>query len=522
MISPVNSFEQHVSARILDFLDSRTPWHRALWTVGSVLTLAEVLEAAEAAQARALSERAVKFLANHAQGLIGLDVGIGSVERRRVVQQALNAKPDVEDLHYHVVSTELPNVRGMYLKRWSDALAQPDHGLRPERTARSIVSHLLDLEFSSNFLHRWWKYRLHHQEEVRPLSAIVLEAHTLAQARPRDFEVLVVFESAVDQRAGTPADLMTSQQVSSWLSTNGSDSRGIRQSGGLLIRVSALDSGIAAQRAAELLDRLTSRVALGTKSGFKVHGQVWVGGEQQSYRVDRIRRGVAVRALQREKQVYASGTPNLLDAALELLSHLQISSPSAAVAGGWAAIEALLSEASDRASAADRLAMLVACSYPRAELTVLSYAIEQLGGDLAAQVEMAPSNRDRAVAVMQGLAAFAGEERLGVSEKAALARMRALVASPRRVLADVRDHAAAAFRRLYRQRNLVLHWGKTDAVALRASLRTAAPLSGAGFDRIVHAHYVDRLKPLELTARAQVALATVGSATGPSCVDLLS
>ena len=315
---------------------------------------------------------------------------------------------------------------------------------------------------------------------------------------------------------------MTSQQVSSWLSTNGSDSRGIRQSGGLLIRVSALDSGIAAQRAAELLDRLTSRVALGTKSGFKVHGQVWVGGEQQSYRVDRIRRGVAVRALQREKQVYASGTPNLLDAALELLSHLQISSPSAAVAGGWAAIKALLSEASDRASAADRLAMLVACSYPRAELTVLSYAIEQLGGDLAAQVEMAPSNRDRAVAVMQGLAAFAGEERLGVSEKAALARMRALVASPRRVLADVRDHAAAAFRRLYRQRNLVLHWGKTDAVALRASLRTAAPLSGAGFDRIVHAHYVDRLKPLELTARAQVALATVGSATGPSCVDLLS
>ena len=94
MISPVNSFEQHVSARILDFLDSRTPWHRALWTVGSVLTLEEVLEAAEAAQARALSERAVKFLANHAQGLIGLDVGIGSVERRRVVQQALNAKPE--------------------------------------------------------------------------------------------------------------------------------------------------------------------------------------------------------------------------------------------------------------------------------------------------------------------------------------------------------------------------------------------------------------------------------------------
>jgi hypothetical protein len=41
-------------------------------------------------------------------------------------------------------------------------------------------------------------------------------------------------------------------------------------------------------------------------------------------------------------------------------------------------------------------------------------------------------------------------------------------------------------RRLYRQRNLVLHWGRMNAVGLRAALRTAAPLVGAGMDRIAH------------------------------------
>ena len=166
--------------------------------------------------------------------------------------------------------------------------------------------------------------------------------------------------------------------------------------------------------------------------------------------------------------------------------------------------------------------MLVACSYPRAELTLLSYSIKELGGELGERIDVAASNRDRAAVVMEALAAIPGEDRLGVSDRAALVRVRALSANPRKVLADVSEHAAASFRRLYRQRNLVLHWGKTSAVALRASLRTAAPLAGAGFDRIVHAHYVDGLKPLELTARAKVALATAGSASGPSYVDLLS
>src|SRR5690606_36455774 len=104
---------------------------------------------------------------------------------------------------------------------------------------------------------------------------------------------------------------------------------------------------------------------------------------------------VWVEALERENQLYNSKPSGSIDAALELLSHLQSSSPGAAVAGGWAAIEALLSEPDDRAAAAERLAMLAACSYPRAELTKLSYVLERTDASFASKVHGVVENRQR-------------------------------------------------------------------------------------------------------------------------------
>ena len=46
-------------------------------------------------------------------------------------------------------------------------------------------------------------------------------------------------------------------------------------------------------------------------------------------------------------------------------------------------------------------------------------------------------------------------------------------------------------------------------------------LVGAGMDRIIHAHYVGNVEPLPLTARAQIALATIGTAAGPGITTLL-
>ena len=76
-------------------------------------------------------------------------------------------------------------------------------------------------------------------------------------------------------------------------------------------------------------------------------------------------------------------------------------------------------------------------------------------------------------------------------------------------------------RRLYRQRNIVVHGGTTAAIALDAALRTAAPLVGAGLDRLVHANLISKIEPLGLAARAENSLALVADPLGPTLPDLL-
>ena len=78
-----------------------------------------------------------------------------------------------------------------------------------------------------------------------------------------------------------------------------------------------------------------------------------------------------------------------------------------------------------------------------------------------------------------------------------------------------------SLRRLYRQRNIVLHGGSTQSVALNATLRTAAPLVGAGLDRLTHAYLVDGVLPLALAAKAELRLGLVGARDAPSVTDLL-
>jgi hypothetical protein len=100
--------------------------------------------------------------------------------------------------------------------------------------------------------------------------------------------------------------------------------------------------------------------------------------------------------------------------------------------------------------------------------------------------------------------------------------MQELVNDPSRLIRDIETHIASAFRRLYRHRNLVLHGGKIDAVALRTTLRTVAPLVGAGMDRIAHSWFVDGVEPIPLVAKAQMRLANLTKKSGQAIVDLLS
>jgi hypothetical protein len=58
-------------------------------------------------------------------------------------------------------------------------------------------------------------------------------------------------------------------------------------------------------------------------------------------------------------------------------------------------------------------------------------------------------------------------------------------------------------------------------VALDATLRTAAPLVGAGLDRVAHAYLVHGTTPLALAATAETSLALAGAQDAPLVTDLL-
>jgi hypothetical protein len=522
LIDPSNVYESHVGARLLDFFDTRSLWNRKLWNIGLHLTLSEILEAVAAVRAGVLSDASLDTLTSVARRVVGTDPGAGAEEERAVLQSALKPKLRPGGLDYYLIAQHQATIGPAYLSRWTRALRAASRP-RAERAARAVASHLLDHGFSTGYMHRWWSYRIWHEPATRSLADLVEDAHLLALTPARKFEALM----PVTTTTRVPPDLTIAEWrppalVSEWLRGNDFDSSGIRQSGGLLFTVDACDPEAAVARVSEITDQLVARMTVSTRRPLKPLGQVWIKGEPKPYVMERAVRGVWVEALERENQLYNIDSSETMHAAIELLSHLQSSSPGAAVAGGWAAIEALLSEPDDRANAADRLAMLVACSFPRAELTALSYVLERRCATLTPLLSDVRENSRRCDIVADNLGqVIASPDALGASDRAAVARMSAVLKNPHDALCDIRDHAIVAFRRLYRQRNLVLHWGRTDAVALRASLRTAAPLVGAGIDRIIHAYYVDRLSPLQLVARAKMALATVGTLAGPPCTRLL-
>lgn len=141
---------------------------------------------------------------------------------------------------------------------------------------------------------------------------------------------------------------------------------------------------------------------------------------------------------------------------------------------------------------------------------------------MAADVlSVAEDNRGRCNIV---LATYGSALRLVLSrssDAAAQERMLALIDNPRATLTKVRSHVQHAFRRMYRQRNIVVHGGEVSGTSLEVALRTAAPLVGAALDRMAHAQLVDGVSPLALAARAEISLELVGTPSGKGLAELL-
>ncbi|MEU3649436.1 hypothetical protein AB0E59_39100 [Lentzea sp. NPDC034063] len=533
------AYRQHVIARLNDYFRAEgILWTRRLWDVGSILALEELYEVGIWQPRKVIAPSAMDWHRRQLKRLVGPDHGMGDKNLRRELVALLESSQLADPSPGHRRLRQLiDHARVDYLDRWSAAL-QAGKECKPERLARTMASHLLDLGYTAEFLTSWIAgfSRSH-----ATINDIIVAASDLARQPTREFTVLLALDTIPNRAvAEQTSGWLHRGAVVDWLKTHGHDSSGVRSGGGFEYKISARDSYAAAEKARQVYERLLARSQFIRKNrgGLTALPQLWVAGHSEPLALAGRARSADVLALVHMNHLYdANGQRSPIDDALELAAPInQSGAPGPAVAGAWAAVESLLAhpgdpseeERSGKAIAADRLAKIIACSWPRAELTTLVYRHKATGpgDDLVRRATSCDTNRERAQVMLAEIEAnklgnlnFAGLTRY--NDLAAAERVLECTNDPKRILNEISEAVTIALRRLYRARNMVLHGGSTSSVVLEAALRTAAPLVGAGLDRIAHHFFESSTNPLDLAARAELAIDLVGGDTTLSLVDLL-
>ncbi len=412
-----------------------------------------------------------------------------------------------------------------YGPAWSRAGASP-----VEFTARAFASYLLDAGFSQEHLHRWIRARRGGLTDVAAVAGAV--ATMFGSMPPKSYETFIPCSAPFDKPTdvGGAARWIDGAEAAAWLAQHVPEPETRRHSGGFLVNVERRDPWAAIDAARELVARADARVrvARASNESIRVDGWARVAENPRDFDVRPKARQVEIGSLHRQDAVYRfdGGLPSATDDVLELASYMESPSAGSAVAGGWAAVEALLIRPGEGSHhlAADRLAALVTCSLPRAEMTTLAYKHMESGATdaLAEAIAATTTNFDKVHLIEQHLRDGDRLTLASHSDAAAEARMIEIINHPEVGLGKVHTYVTESVRRLYNQRNTVSHSGSLRSAALNATTRTAFSLVGAGLDRVVHAQLLEpNLDPLALVARAETELRMVGTPGSRSLGALL-
>lgn len=536
---PASAYSRHVNARFRDFTNPRTPWSRRLWDVGTFLTLEELHEVGQWLDRQVLSPSAVNWLQRSLEARLGQDAAFGSKELRQQLTQCLRSdltvRSDGRRRLRHVIDVARPG----YLDRWAAQVAL-DEPPGAERAARATAAHLLDSGHSLVGLRRW----LGEHSQCSAVDLLV-QAAELADKGPRMFSIWVRVNDLPEiVRLADPLPHFTRHaSLPGPIADKLRSLDSIPALGAFNYTVEARDAERAVELVSEVIERMRARARFAHSNRHIVFSsEVYVETEDRFIELRVPDRNAAIMSLMTEGQLldvipaktYAAER-HAIDDALELAAPLNSGGLAPAISGAWAALEALLTDSQDsdkkegKVGAATHAARLVACSWPRAELTALSYRIDPergTGRELSARLDVAETNRDRSQIIADQLRNTGQIPLLRTwrlpSDAAAVTRMNRLLANPTGMLTQVSDYVEGSLRRMYRCRNVIVHGGSTRGDVLDSTLRVVAPLVGATLDRITHAHIVLGIEPLELATRADAAVALASDhSMGPHIVDLL-
>lgn len=518
-----SSYSRHVSARFGDFVNPATPWPRRLWNVGTFLSLEELHEAGYWVDRRVLSQSAVDWLKHDMEELLGRETALGSKDIRRELTATLKSDLTIRSDGRRRLRDIIDRSHTGYIERWAHQVATespPD----AEWASRAVVAHLLDSGHSMTGLRRW--------HSMHPgLSAVDLftAAGALVSASPTSFRMWVpVFELPAKIDLDTVRNFVPANKLNANVATVFQTNIKRAVIGSFEYNIVARDAERAAEICAEVLDSIKSRLRFSPSKASRLTTapRVFVEDEKRFIDLKPYRRGVGLSSLLTAGELLnhqplknLAAKRNFVDDAFELAAPLVSGSTAPAISGSWAALEALLVDSRDsdqkegKVVAAKNAARIVACSWPRAELTTLSYQIDpkRLGGkELVARLDQTTTNRARSEVIAThiregGNLPLSRSWRIP-SDSAAVTRMKKLVSDPSDVLERVSGYMESSFRRLYRCRNVIVHGGSTRGDVLDSSLRVSAPLVGAALDRIVHANISSGATPLMLATSADLSI----------------
>lgn len=519
--APGPSPTELIIGRLRDFFAQRTPWHRRLWNIGTSLGLLEVIEYADACASGAVARtEGLQFVVATARREVARDPGVaplateidaclGDLDVATPGRIPAPRRDELEQL--------LLRVNAEYLDNWCNVGA----GSPVEFTSRALAAHLLDLGYSSDHLHRWISAV---GPNVTSVAMLAAETKAMVGRMPvRSYRLFVPCAApfAKPPVASGPVAWLDGKQAAEWLSANVPDAEERRHAGGFLVEVQSRDPWSAVEAARRLVARADARVKVSRPSDESIRFDGWarIAGDGRRYQLRHKPRQVEIGSLFRQDAVYdfEGDVSTATDDALELASYMESASDGAAITGGWAAIEALLIRPGEGSHhfAADRLASLLACSLPRAELTPLAYRHEENANasQLLTDIQAAQTNFEKVRLIEDHLRAGGSLALADVSDFAAEARIRAIIGDPAGELSRIQVYFTESLRRLYNQRNTVAHSGSLGSATLAATVRTSFSLVGAGLDRIIHAQLESRgrLAPLNLVARAETELRLVGT-----------
>jgi hypothetical protein len=409
----------------------------------------------------------------------------------------------------------LPQIGAAYLENWAREFAKPEYsrfdgnggfkGEPPAKAAAKMLSFLLDQGISRKYLSAWLGYRVKYAEESIDLSTFMDHLDQMYSRGRGPVRGLALLSSPPPPFAIERGSWLKASAARAWIQEKGTNPPKTIH-GGLLFELNVWDIHSAVDQIRDAIEGLKFRVKVATGKDVKFYNRVWLEGVSGPRTLaDRSRLPTPVPAYAMSGDpVDRPGSANRIEVAIDFLRSATLTSRPTGAGSLWAALESLLVSPGDEhrgVAVVERATNIGVVAFVRHQVQFcIGYlranasdesmvaSLSELEGVLAVDrlQQMAEGSSDRPLASL-----LAEIELQHVADLCSPVGLRALRSAIEGILFG-----------LYRQRNLVLHGGVTDAPMLEPLVRDCMALVSAIANRFVRQCRLDpSLSPLLLAYR---------------------